>query len=181
MQIGRVVLIPSARPPHKPNRILADGGDRLAMCWLAVAGDRLFEVSDWELGQDGPSYTLNTVEHFLAGAPEWGRLHWLVGMDSLRELHGWHRAGELVERCTIVTAARPGAPRPTEAELAERFTSEQARRLRDHVIDSVEIDIAATEIRARVAAGRSIRYLVPEAVRAYISERGLYGAGSASR
>lgn len=174
LAIPRIILIPSARPPHKQDQGLAPAGDRLAMCQLVAAEDPQFEVSDWEIGRPGPNYSLHTVEHFCSGAGPGVALYWLVGMDSLTELTMWYRAEELVEACTIVTAARPGFVAPDDTALARGFSREQIERLRRHILESPRIDISGTDIRARVKAGRSIRYLVPEAVRRYIEEQGLY-------
>jgi nicotinate-nucleotide adenylyltransferase len=176
----RVILVPSAVPPHKQDRRLAPAADRLEMCRRAVAGEPGFEVSNWELGRPGPNYTLHTVEHFagqLAPPDSRDRWFWLVGMDSLHELHTWYRAAELVERCTIVTAARPGSSPPTEADLGRHFSPPQVARLLAHVLQTPHVEIASTEIRRRVAAGLSIRYLVPETVSDCIAATGLYRSG----
>jgi nicotinate-nucleotide adenylyltransferase len=174
--VARVVLIPGASPPHKQRVELTPAAVRLELCRLAVADDPLFEVSDWEARQSGPNYTLHTVRHFRETHPPQIKLYWLIGMDSLAELPTWHRASELVDVCTIVTAARPGFAAPDDTVLAGRFSPEQIAGLRRHIVDGPRIDISGTDIRARVAAGRSIRYLVPEPVRRYIAEHGLYGA-----
>lgn len=172
--LGRVVLMPSATPPHKSTAGLAPAADRLKMCRLAVEGDPMFEVSDWEIQRDGPNYTLETIRHFRAQGYAADEVHWLIGMDSLHELGTWYRAAELVDECTIVTVARPGAQHPTRAALCRSFTAAQADRLLAHIVDGPQIDIASTEIRHRVMSGASIRYLLPEAVRIFIAERGLY-------
>ncbi len=174
LDIPRVVLVPGARPPHKQNRCLAPAADRLAMCQLVAKEDPRFEVSDWELSRPGPNYTLHTVEHFRSVAGPRTTLFWLVGMDSLNELGTWHRAAELVEACTIVTAARPGFAAPDEAALAQWFAPQQIERLRRYIVASPQIDISGTDVRARVRAGRSIRYLVPGPVRRHIETHGLY-------
>lgn len=178
LSIPRVVLIPGARPPHKPDHVLASAPDRLAMCRLGVADEPRFEISDWELGRPGPNYTLHTVEHFRSVAPPRAALYWLIGMDSLSELGTWYHAGELVQACTIVTAARPGFAAPDTVALARSFAPPQAEHLRRHIVEGPRIDISGTDIRARVRAGRSIRYLVPEQVRQYIEERSLYRAAA---
>jgi nicotinate-nucleotide adenylyltransferase len=171
-----VLLIPAARPPHKPDRDLTPGRQRLAMCRLAVEGEDLFEVSDWELQQPGPNYTLTTVRHFAEALPPGTDLFWLVGMDSLAELASWYRVSELADACTVVTAARPGFESGNLPALAHALTQRQIACIREHVIASPRIEISATDIRARVRAGQSIRYLVPEAVAAYIARHGLYRA-----
>lgn len=177
--VARVVLIPSARPPHKQHVALAPAGQRLAMCRLAVAGDGLFEVSDWELGQHGLNYTLHTVRHFRGVRGPDEALYWLIGLDSLVDLPTWFRVGELADACTLVTAARPGVPCPDlSAALGAQLTAEQIERIGRHILPTPLIEISATEIRARARAGRSIRYLTPEAVANYIAARGLYRGGA---
>jgi nicotinate-nucleotide adenylyltransferase len=175
-QIGvqRIWLVPAACPPHKPQRVLAPGQDRLAMCRLAVAGDPLFEVTDCELVRGGPSYTLLTVQEFARALPAGSELFWLIGTDSLAELAGWHQVRELVRGCTLVTARRAGSAVPDEAALASIVGAEAAARIRSYILPTPRIDISATEVRERVAAGRDIRYLVPPAVAEYIAARGLY-------
>lgn len=170
----RVVLIPGASPPHKPPLRLSPADVRLELCRLAVGDDPLFEVSDWEARQTGPNYTLCTVRHFRQSLPAQTPLFWLLGMDSLAELPSWHRVDELVEACTLVTAGRPGVAPPQPPSLQPPLSAAQARRLLEHVLPTPLIDISASYIRARVKAGRSIRYLVPEAVRLAIERHGLY-------
>jgi nicotinate-nucleotide adenylyltransferase len=177
LDLERVVLIPGASPPHKRQAKLSPAADRLELCRLAVRDDRLFDVSDWEARQPGPNYTLHTVIHFRETLPPGTRLHWLIGMDSLAELSSWHRVGELAALCTLVVAGRPGFQWPDRGALIESLSAEQIRELEIHTLDSPLIDISATEIRARVRSGRSIRYLVPEPVRTAIERRGLYRSG----
>ncbi len=178
-QLGaaRVVLIPAANPPHKNSADLADAADRLEMVRLAVRAEPGWEVSDCELHRAGPSYTLDTVAHFRREIGGGAELCWIIGADSLTELVSWYRIEELVEMCRIVTAARPGWERPDLDVLRARLTPAQIARLAADVLDTPRIDIAATDIRRRVREGRSIRYLVPDAVEAYIRKRTLYAAG----
>jgi nicotinate-nucleotide adenylyltransferase len=176
--IGRIVLVPSALPPHKQHVALAPAELRLEMCRLAVSGDRLFEVSEWELGQRGPNYTLHTVRHFRAVLGPDEALYWLIGLDSLVDLPTWFRVRELAEVCTLVTAVRPGVEPPDlEAALGSQLSVEQIERLRRHILPTPLIEIAATDIRARVRGGRSIRYLTPDAVADAIAAHGLYRTG----
>ncbi len=172
--VERVVLVPSASPPHKQSHNLSPAADRLDMCRLAVGDDPQFEVSDWEVGQPGPNYTLLTVQHFRQTCGDATALHWLIGMDSLAELGTWYHAAELVDACTIVTAARPGSEPPSAAFLGRWFSPAQIERLYRHILEGPRIDISARDIRARVRAGRSIRHLVPEPVRQYLLGHGLY-------
>ena len=172
--VARVILVPSAVPPHKQARRLAPAADRLALCRLVSRDEPLFDVSDWEVGRPGPNYTLDTVRHFRARCGALVEVCWLIGLDSLHELETWHRATELVDECTFVTAARPGFARPDAAVLRRSFSEAQVAKLLAHVLEGPRIDIASTDVRARVQSRQSIRYLVPETVRAYIEEHGLY-------
>jgi len=172
--VERVVLIPSARPPHTLDRQLTLARLRVRLCELAVADDPLFAVDDWETRQSGPNYTLLTVHHFRERLGPEPALYWLIGADSLAELHTWYRVPELVEACMLVTVARPGVDLSRLPQLERLLTPAQLDRLRAHVLSTPRIEISASDIRARLRAGRSIRYLVPEAVRAEIERLGLY-------
>ncbi len=164
----RVVLIPSARPPHKTGD-LADAADRLAMCRLAVAGDEMFEVDDLELRREGASYTLQTVRE-LAGrtpAPQ-EPIHWLIGADLLAGLVNWHRPQELMREAKLMVMGRPGWRFDFEA-LPPEF-----RPLRHNILPIPQLEISASDIRNRIRAGRSIRYLVPRPVADYLLDHRLY-------
>lgn len=176
LEASRVVLIPGASPPHKDRGQLAPAEARLELCRLAVQGDPLFDVSDWELRQPGPNYSLLTVRHFRQALPADAEIFWLIGSDSLAELHTWHRVPDLLKECTIVTVGRRGTTEPDLSRLATMITPAQLERLQAHVLETPLIEISATDIRARVQAGRSIRYLVPAAVADAIERRGLYRA-----
>jgi nicotinate-nucleotide adenylyltransferase len=173
----RVILIPGAAPPHKVRATLTPAPIRLELCRLAVREDRQFEVSDWEARQPGPNYTLHTVRYFQQTCPPETSLYWLIGLDSLHELTTWYRVGELASVCTLVTAGRPGSEWPSRDALAGSLSPKQIDELEAHYLRGPLIDVSATDIRARVRAGRSIRYLVPEPVRELIETRRLYRDG----
>lgn len=174
LDLGRIILIPSARPPHKRDIQLTAPQHRLTMTRLAVEGDALFEVSDVELHRAGASYTYDTVQHFRADLGPSVDLFWIIGADSLPELPTWYRVRELVQAVRIVTAARPGFVPPNMAELGGALGQEAAEALLGGCCSTPEIGISSTEIRARVAGGLSIRYLVPAEVLSYIEAHGLY-------
>lgn len=178
--LARVVLIPSASPPHKRGPDLADAEDRLEMARRAVAGEDGFDVSDVEIRRSGVSYTILTVQAYReklgAGTP----LYWIIGGDTLGELHTWYRVAELADLCQIVTAVRPGFETPDLSGLAVRLSPEQIQRLKDAVLPTPRIDISATDIRQRIRKGRSIRFLVPEPVREYILAHRLYREDAAT-
>jgi nicotinate-nucleotide adenylyltransferase len=145
----RVILLPSRTPPHKPDVRLAAPEHRLAMVEHAIAGDRLFESSDYDL-------------------------FWIIGADSLCELHTWYEPAQIIKHCRIVTAVRPGYEVGELSELLSVLPAEAVAQLRRDIIETPRIDISATDIRSRTAAGRSIRYLVPDRVREYVADHKLY-------
>jgi len=174
IDLSRVILIPSARPPHKQGVWMTEAEHRLAMCRLAVHGDPLFEVSGVELNREGPSYTFDTVAHFRAQSSDTAGLFWIIGADSLPELPTWYRIADLVANVHIVTATRPGWESPSLSVLSQAVGPDHAQALLDNCHETPAIDISATDIRDRFVAGRSIHYLTPDAVASYISGHGLY-------
>jgi len=172
-QLGleRVIFIPSATPPHKVVDKLASARDRLRMIELAIRGNGRFEVDDIEIRRGGKSYSVDTLAE-LRRRHRWAALYFIIGADSLRELHLWREVARLVTLCTFVTVPRPGfEPKPV---VDPRLDGATRRRLRQQVLRGHACDIASRDIRARVARRRSIRYLVPDAVREYIRRRRLY-------
>lgn len=175
LDLERVLLIPAARPPHKPNIEMTAIEHRLAMATLAVDGDPLFDVLDIEAHRDGPSFTIDTVDQLQAELGAGTTLFWFIGGDTLPQLPTWHRVRELVQRVTIVTATRPGWNPPDAQVLADAVGLDAARALLDQCESTPSIGISATNIRFRCAEGRSIRYLTPPNVEDYIVSNRLYG------
>ena len=161
LALDRLLFVPAARNPLK-DREGAPGELRLAMLRAATAGEAGFEVDDGELRRPPPSYTVDTVEAVARRFPG-ARLVLLVGEDNVAGFPRWRRWEELRAAVEIVVLRRGVA--------ADEGTSLPFRRL-----TARRLDISATEIRMRVAAGRSLRYLVPESVRELIAAHGLYRA-----
>ncbi|MGD2108642.1 MAG: nicotinate-nucleotide adenylyltransferase [Phycisphaerae bacterium] len=172
--LDRIIFLPSATPPHKSTDALTDAPHRAEMVRLAIRNEPLFSYSDYDLTRSGPSYTIDTVNHFLQQLGQNAVVHWIIGADSLMELATWRDVATLVDTCRIVTAARPGSDDLDWQRLAPVLTEAQTRGLQSGVLDTPRIDISATGIRERVAEGRSIRFLVPDTVRAYIEKHRLY-------
>jgi nicotinate-nucleotide adenylyltransferase len=171
LRLERVKFIPSARPPHKTVDKLASERDRLRMIALAIRGNARFEVDDIEVRRGGKSYSVDTLTELRRREPR-ADYYFIIGADSLRELHLWREVQLLVTLCTFVTVPRPGFdPKPV---VGSRLDAATRRRLRQHVLHGHACEIASRDIRARVASGRSIRYLVADGVYAYIRRRRLY-------
>jgi nicotinate-nucleotide adenylyltransferase len=176
--LDRVLFVVAGQPPHKAPRPLAPGQDRLRMVELAIEGNPAFEASDMELRRTGASYTLMTVRELRGALGAQAELFLLMGGDSVLDLPGWWHARDLVREVRIVTFGRPGSALGDRLDgLAEQFGSEWVNDVRELMVDAPLMDISATEVRRRVREGLSVRYMVPEAVRRYIEERGLYRGG----
>jgi len=186
-------LVPAALPPHKEPAGLVAAAHRLRMVELAVAGVSGFRASPLELERSGPSYSIETLRAVRAELGDAARLVFVLGYDAFRDFHTWKDHATIFALCDIVVVTRP----PASAELTrdaipvaarEAFwygpDSGMFRHRSGHVLKLQRItglDISAASLRARVAAGRSIRFLVPPAVEAYIREHGLYREGDRPR
>lgn len=157
LALDRVIFIPAGLSPHKLARPPAPAALRRAMLAAALGDEPRFALDDTELQSPGPCFAIDTAERHAAQFPG-ARLHYLIGADNLRELHTWRRIDELRRRVQFVVFGR-------NAGSADAHGFPEVPR---------RIDISATDIRARVARGASIRYLVPEAVRTIIAEHQLY-------
>ena len=159
--LDRVLLVPAAVPPHKQDEPVSPGAVRLAMLEAAIGGDHRFAVSDLELRRDGPSYTVDTLRALREAHPD-AELFLAVGADQLAEFDTWREPDAIAELATLVTFARAGKPPDTGGDWPVK------------PVDVPKMDISSTELRQRVARGKSIRFLVPEEVEVVIRFEGLY-------
>jgi nicotinate-nucleotide adenylyltransferase len=168
--LRRVLFVPAAQPPHKPDRTISAVEHRLAMVEAAVAGNPAFEVSRIEVDRDGPSYTVDTLAVLRDGDPA-ARPALIISADSYAELPTWHEPERILELGDLIVAPRDGYAEPDPDLLPRAFPETSAAVA---FMDGPRIRLSASEIRQRAAAGRSVRYLVPDAVAAYIGDHGLY-------
>lgn len=158
--LDRVLFVPCAQQPFKPQGPAARGDQRLAMLRLAIGGYARFALETCELERPGPSYTVDTLRYLRERAPE-ERLVLILGADAAAGLPRWRASDEVARLAEIAVLTRPGAPDVTSAFVK-------------HLVATPAIEISASDIRARRMTGRSIRYLVPDGVVQYIEMHGLY-------
>jgi len=169
--LDEVRFIPAGEPPHKRGRPITRTATRLAMVRLAVRGNRAFVVSTLEARRHGPSFTVETLRAVASESPR-ARLYLLMGADSLDEFDTWREPEAILRFATLAVAERPGRDRGRRVPRGLR-----APRGRIAWLDNAEIAVSSSLVRARVRARRSIRYLVPEPVAAYIARHRLYRGG----
>jgi nicotinate-nucleotide adenylyltransferase len=177
--LDRVLFVPAAVPPHKRDRAIATAEDRLAMLALAVGGHEAFAVSTLELDRGGVSYTIDTLADLAARHPG-DTLVLLLGPDAVAGLPTWRDPGAILDGWEVRAVERDGlddvASIVARPDVAALRGAERASGLIESRIRMPAIGIRASDLRAAVAAGRSIRYRTPRAVEAYISAHGLYRA-----
>ncbi len=175
LRLDEVRFIPAGDPPHKAGTRITRVAQRLAMARLAVRGNRAFTVSTLETRRGGPSFTIETLREVAADSPR-ARLFLLMGADSLDEFATWREPEAILLLATLAVAERPGATarglRQGKAALARGPSARGGARI--EWLDNAEIAVSSSIVRTRVRSGRSIRYLVPDAVAAYIARHRLY-------
>ena len=167
--LDRVLLMPVAVPPHKEAREDPGAAERADLCRLAVGDDDRFDVSTLEVDRGGASYTVDTLRLFHDLEAEHD-LIFIVGGDMAQSLPAWREPEAILALARLAVAEREGVRREDIARRLEPLHNG------DRVLffDMPRIDVSSSAIRRRVAEGRPIRYLVPDAVAAAIAERGLY-------
>ncbi|MBI2295628.1 MAG: nicotinate-nucleotide adenylyltransferase [Betaproteobacteria bacterium] len=187
LRLDEVRLLPSGTPPHR-SAPEAPAEHRLAMARLATAGNARFRVDEREVRRAGPGYMFDTLSELRAETGAARPLALLLGADAFLEFAAWHRWHELFNLAHVVVAHRPGFPVERWAErmpqpLAREYSARRMQQpLAIHlspargivVVPFTALDISATAIRDMLRAGKSVRYLLPEAVLDYIRSHRLY-------
>ena len=166
--LERVWFMVAGEPPHKRGEPTAVA-HRLEMARIAVAGHPSFAVSEIEAVRPGPHYSVETLESVRREHPD-DELFFLIGADSLHDLPGWREPGRIAQLATIVVVNRPGIEEADPASFPDWGAG--ARPMRSITIPP--IGIASTDLRRRVREGKSIRFMLPRGVEAYIEAQGLY-------
>ena len=182
-RLERLSLLPNRRPVHR-GPTAASTADRLAMLELATQGVERLGVDAREALRDGASYSVDTLEAVREHEPR-ATLVFFMGMDAFSGFPDWHRPERILELANLVVVDRPGAE-PSAA--AQALLDRQVRRAGPRIVDGAsgaierravtQLEISATRIRETVRSGRSSRFLLPEDVREYIRDKGLYRDGA---
>jgi nicotinate-nucleotide adenylyltransferase len=168
LDLERVLFVPAGVPPHKPGQAITGAAHRLAMIELAIADNAAFAVSRVELDRPGPSYTVDTLAALAAVHAD---LTLILSAEAFAGLPDWRDPVRVLGMARLAVAPRDGYAELGPAFLEERFPGVSTRVV---FLDGPRIRLSASELRDRAAAGRSVRYLVPDAVAAYIGDHGLY-------
>lgn len=168
----RVDLLVSATPPHADGKTSIDAHHRVAMARLAVAGNEGLGVDDREIKRGGKSYTIDTARELIKQGIK--RPAFIIGGDMLADLPTWREIGELLKLAEFIPVLRPGYGWEVIDTLRAAFGDKQAKAIMDNCVKCPLLQISSTEIRDRLRAGQSVRYLVPDAVIDYALAHKLY-------
>jgi nicotinate-nucleotide adenylyltransferase len=169
--LNRVLFIPAPNPWRKAGRAITPVAHRVAMVERAIAGNDAFALSTLEIDRPGPTYTADTLASLHQQLGAGTVLHFILGADALEDLPHWHEPERIVALARLAVAARPGVRLPAADQLEARLPGVTT------VLERVEmqpLQISSTDLRLLAASGRSLRYLLPDAVAAYVEEHGLY-------
>ncbi|MBN1676418.1 MAG: nicotinate (nicotinamide) nucleotide adenylyltransferase [Kiritimatiellae bacterium] len=172
--LSKVLFVPCGIPPHKPvSPALLPVKHRLAMLETAIAGDVRFEISDIEARRRGASYSVDTIRR-LRQLYRGAGLVFIVGSDTLPELHTWKDIAILLDLCEFGVIARPGFDMDAKARASMGLKAPWPDRLLKNLAAGHTVNISSSDIRYRIAEGMRIRYLVHPGVEMYITEHALY-------
>lgn len=172
-RLDRIWLLPAANSPHKLSQRPVEARHRVEMLRLAVGGHPTFEVSTLEIDRGGVSYTVDTLATIRQQLPQ-AALYLLMGADTLEDLPHWRQPGRICELATLVTVRRAGLPPPNFDALRQIAAPAQLDACEAHQVNMPLVEFASSDIRRRVREGRTIRYMTPRAVEAYIDTHALY-------
>lgn len=184
--LDQVVFIPAHISPHKPEATRDSARHRMAMLQRATSQNRHFTVWDVEFNRPGKSYSVETLRHFREAFPEAKAPFFIMGIDAFMEIESWKQYRDLFALCNFIVMTRPGYELPSATEIIPRqlavefsFQREEKRYVHASgssvfMADIPGLAISSQDIRRRAAEGRSITYLVPDAVENYIRDQHLY-------
>lgn len=167
--LDEIRIMTGGMPPHKQNDGMTPAEIRHTMVRLAAEGEPGFRADGYEVHKKNYTYTAKTLEELLAENPDW-EIYFVIGEDSLRDFMKWYKPDYIAKHCILCVYPR------SRGDALDRLIAERRAELGADIrrIDSPLFGVSSTEIRKRLKAGKSVRYLVPDAVNDYIKEKGLY-------
>jgi nicotinate-nucleotide adenylyltransferase len=183
--LDQILFVPNAQPPHKDYPAVTPFAQRAQMVRLAIAGHPCFSLADLESKRTGMSYSVETIEQMRASYPR-AELYFIMGQDAFQTIQTWKNWARLFLLCHVVVMTRAGWK---NEGLTEILPPDYAGRFRyDAALDGYQgptgqtiffrqvsfLEVSSSDIRNRIKAGKSVRYLVPEAVHIYLAEAGCY-------
>lgn len=171
--MDQVWFVPTAVSPHKKDRQAASVTARVEMLQLATAGHDAFRVLTLETDRGGVSYTVQTLQTISQQHAD-AELFLLLGADSLHDLPRWREPERICELALPIVVVRYGSSEPSWDELTGLMTPERLQAAKSYQVHMPRVEISSSDIRRRVAAGRSVRYWMPRAVEKYIQTHGFY-------
>ena len=173
LDLDLVLFMPAGQPAFKQDKTVTGAEDRYAMCVLATAANESFYASRFEIDRSGVTYTVDTLRALRAYYPDNVKLYFITGADAIIDIVTWHDADQIAQLATLIAATRPGYDiAQARARIAASGMAFDVR-----YIQIPALAISSTNIRERVATGKSIRYLTSESVIGFIRKYGLYRDG----
>ena len=172
---AKVLFIPTGRPPHKDARKISPAAQRIDMVKLAIEGNDLYEVHTAECDNPGVSYTYETLSALRAQYGPDVEFYYIIGSDVLPNITKFINFRQVLDSCVITVSSRPGADHDMTETMADDIIRLHGARIR--LVDFPEIAISSSMLRGKIAAGESVRYMLPDAVIEYIKANGLYKEG----
>ncbi|MHB8086207.1 MAG: nicotinate-nucleotide adenylyltransferase [Dehalococcoidia bacterium] len=171
LELDKVMFIPAGNPWMKFGRPITPAQQRAEMVRLAIQTNPFFSLVSIEIDRPGSTFTVDTLEELWKDVGYESKLFLLMSWDSVKDMPNWKAPYRISKMATVVAFPRPGFPRPDLKAMEAVIPDFSDRSI---IMEGPCIDISSTAIRARVAEGKSIRYLVPDIVEKYIAENGLY-------
>lgn len=167
--LSKIIFMPAGRPPHKKDRTISPNEDRLAMLKYAVDDNQYFSISDWEMKNEGYSYTAKTLAEFVPQIDA-DQVFFIIGADSLAEIFDWKDPEYLLSKANFIVFSRPGY------NLEKLINDQKYEDYLENIFtyQSLNIEISSSFIRDEIRKGNSIRYLTLDKIKKYIEKNNLY-------
>lgn len=169
--LDKVIFMPAGRPPHKKGKMISEPHHRVNMTLLATASNPYFEVSTLEVERRGPSYTIDTIQE-VKKAYGLEKVYFITGADAVLEILSWREVEKLLSMTTFIAATRPGYDLHSLEDTLNTLPKDIIKKILP--LEVPALSISSSDIRTRVREGRSIKYLLPEPVEAYMQKNRLY-------